>query len=66
MHDIWLCDVAAFSSALPVVPARLRRYGRHGANASTTSTPSSHTLAQKFAIRLRVVRALLQRCGGRK
>lgn len=66
MHDIWLGNVAAFFFTLRFIPDRLMSYRRHGANASTTSDPSSHTLAQKLAIRLRVVRALLQRCGGRK
>ena len=38
-----------------------------GGVAKTTTTHNLGTaLAQKFAIRLRVVRALLQRCGGRK
>ena len=66
MHDIWLGNVAAFFFTLRFIPDRLMSYRRHGANASTTSDPSSHTLAQKLAIRLCVVRALLQRRGGRK
>ncbi len=61
MHDIWLGNVAAFFFSLRFIPDRLMRYRRHGANASSTSDPSNHSLAEKIAIRLQVAHALWQR-----
>lgn len=59
MHDIWIGNVAAFKFSLAFMPEKLMHYRRHGANASTASSPSAYTLREKLRFRWVVARHII-------
>lgn len=58
MHDIWIGNVAAFRYTARFIPEKLMCYRRHGGNASTASSPSAYSFAEKLRFRWVMIRNL--------
>lgn len=61
MHDIWIGNVAAFTSSVCFLPDALLDYRRHAHNASPTAVGSTYGPIDKFMFRFNICLPLLKR-----